>query len=127
MILDAAIQVHRRVGPRCLESVYAPCLAIEFQKRRLEFAREIWIPLHYDDLHIPHAYRPDFIVEGCIVAELKSGAEVTSVDERQVDTYLILTGCPLGLLLNCGRETLKDGIRRRVNNFPYGSPPYSSR
>jgi GxxExxY protein len=69
-IIGAAIEVHRRVGPGCLESAYTPCLALEFARRRLDFRREVALTLRYDELVIPRAYFADFIVQECIVIEV---------------------------------------------------------
>jgi GxxExxY protein len=120
-IRSAAITVHRRIGPGCLERAYAACFAYELQKRGLEFQREVPITLLYDDLAIPRAYEPDFIVGGLVVAELKVGSIITATDTAQLRTYLRLTGCPVGLLLNFGAALMKDGIVRQVNNFPHGT------
>lgn len=122
-IIGGAIHVHRRVGNGCLETAYVPCLATELLRRNLDFVREKPIPLRYGDLIVPRAYVADFIVEGAVVVEVKAVRALTAVDERQLQTYLRLTGCPLGLILNFGAATLTEGIRRRVNNFPYGTPP----
>src|SRR5262245_26739330 len=99
-INGAAIAVHRRVGPGCLESAYVPCLALEFQRRKLDFRREVALTLCYDELRIPGAYVADFIVEGCVVVEVKAAATLHELDRRQLQTYLEIAGCPLGLILN---------------------------
>ena len=122
-INGAGIEVHRRIGCGCFESAYVPCLAYEFQKRKLDFAREVPLSLHYEELCVPRAYEADFIVEGCIVVEVKAIAAITAVDHAQLRTYLRLSGCPLGLLLNFGAALMKDGIVRQVNNFPEGTTP----
>ena len=120
-IIGAAITVHRRIGPGCLESAYAPCLALEFKKARLDFRREVSLTLRYDELVIPRAYVADFKVEDCVVVELKAQATLTDRDRRQLQTYLELDGAPLGLLLNFGAPLLTAGLKRVVNNFPYGT------
>ena len=120
-IIGAAIDVHRRVGPGCLESVYAACLAVELTKRRLDFRREVALQLRYDDLVIPRAFVADYKIEDCIIAELKAKEMLTALDKRQMLTYLELDGAPLGLLINFGGQRLIDGIARVVNNFPAGS------
>jgi GxxExxY protein len=79
------------------------------------------ITLLYDDLVIPKAYEADFIVAGLVVVELKVASIVTAADSAQLRTYLKLTGCPVGLLLNFGATLMKDGIVRQVNNFPHGT------
>ena len=120
-IRGAAITLHRRIGPGCFERAYAPCFAYELHKRGIEFQREVPITLLYDDLVIPEAYEADFIVAGLVVVELKVASIVTAADSAQLRTYLKLTGCPVGLLLNFGATLMKDGIVRQVNNFPHGT------
>jgi GxxExxY protein len=124
-IIGCAIRVHRRIGPGCLESAYVPCLALEMQRRKLDFRREVALTLRYDELIVPRAYVTDFIVEDCVVGEVKAEATVVERHRRQVQTYLEISGCPLGLILNFGALKLIDGIKRVVNNFPYGSPRLS--
>ena len=122
-IIGAGIEVHRRIAPGCLESAYSPCFALELARRKLDFRREVALTLRYDDLVIPRAYIADYIVAGCIVAELKAQAFVTVRDKRQVKTYLDITGCPRGLVLNFGALNFSNDVRRVVNNFPVGTKP----
>ena len=117
-IIGAAITVHRRVGPGCLESAYTPCLALELVRCALDFRREVALTLRYDELVIPRAYLADFIVEECVVVEVKAVANTTERDRRQLQTYLEIARCPLGLLINFGARTLVDGVIRVVNDFP---------
>ena len=120
-IIGAAIDVHRRVGPDCLESVYAPCFALELTKRKLDFRREVALPLKYDELVIPRAYIADFVINDAVVAELKAARHLGEEHWRQMGTYLKLSGYPLGLLLNFGATTIVGGVKRIVNNFPHGT------
>lgn len=120
-IIGGAIEVHRRVGPGCLESAYTPCLALELVRRGLDFRRDVALTLRYDELVIPRAYFADFIVEDCIVVEVKAVAVTTERDRRQLQTYLEIAGCPLGLIINFGARSLVDGVRRVVNDFPDAS------
>ena len=122
-IIGAGLAVHRRVGPGCLESAYHPCMALELYRRRLDFRREVALTLRYDELIIPRAYLADFIVEESIVVEIKAVATLTARDARQLQTYLELSECPLGLVLNFGALRLAEGIRRVVNKFPDGTYP----
>jgi len=122
-IIGAGIAVHRRIGPGCLESAYSPCFALELTRRKLDFRREVALTLRYDELIIPRAYVVDYIVEGCVVAELKAVAMTTNRDRRQVLTYLEISGCPLGLLLNFEALKFADDVKRVVNNFPRGTKP----
>jgi GxxExxY protein len=121
LIIGSAVAVHRRVGPGCLESAYSPCLAVELHRRGLEVHRKVPLSLEYDGLVMPRAYELDFDVEGLVVVEVKALAVVGQRERRQLQTYLELGGYPLGLLLNFGAVRLVDGIKRVVNNFPYGS------
>jgi len=121
-IIGAAIEVHRRVGPDCLESVYSPCFALELTRRKLDFRREVALPLEYDELLIPRAYVADYVIEG-VVAELKAASRLTPEHWRQVHTYLKVSGFPLGLLLNFGASSIAGGMKRIVNNFPQGTGP----
>jgi GxxExxY protein len=120
-IIGAAVAVHRRIGPGCLESAYSPCLAVELHKRGVIFRTKVALTLTYDELVIPRAYEADFIVEEEVVIEVKALARVGDQERRQLNTYLRLEGYPLGLLLNFGAATLVDGITRVVNNFPEGT------
>ena len=121
LIIGAAVTVHRRIGPGCLESAYSPCLAVEFHKRGLDFRTKVPLALEYDELVIPRAYELDFTVGGLVVVEVKALAVVGHRERRQLQTYLELGGYPLGLLLNFGAIRLVDGIKRVVNNFPHGT------
>ena len=120
-IIGAGIAVHREFGPGCFESAYSPCLDFEMRRRGLRFESRLPLALHYHELVIPRAYEADFIVEQEVLVELKATEAVARVHLRQISTYLRLTGCPLGLLMNFGAETMRDGVRRVVNNFPIGT------
>jgi GxxExxY protein len=121
-IIGAAIEVHRRVGPDCLESTYSPCFALELTRRKLDFRREVSLPLKYDELLIPRAYVADYGVEG-VVVELKAVSRLTPEHWRQLHTYLKVSGYPLGLLLNFGASSITGGMKRIANNFPQGTEP----
>jgi GxxExxY protein len=120
-IIGGGIAIHSAFGPVCFESTYCPCLAYEMHKRGLQFASRVELELRYEQLLMPRAYEADFIVEGLIVIEVKALQSIAPVHLRQVKTYLTLSGCPLGLLMNFGAETMKEGIRRVVNHFPEGT------
>ena len=114
-ILEVAIDIHRRLGPGLLESVYETILAHELIKRGLRVEKEVPIPLVWDNLRFEVGFRADLIVNELILVELKSIEELAPVHQKQVLTYLRITGKKLGLLINFGEETLKDGIRRVIN------------
>ena len=115
VILEAAIEIHRRLGPGLLESVYQIILAHELVKRGLSVKMEIPIPLVWDNLHFDVGFRADMVVNDLILIELKCVEEIARVHKKQVLTYLRLTGKKLGLLINFGDETLKDGVSRIIN------------
>jgi GxxExxY protein len=114
-ILGAAIEVHRTLGPGLLESIYAPCLQFELRARNLKFVAQRPIPIVYKGFSLEIAYRIDLIVENLVVVEVKSVAALTAVFEAQLLTYLQLTHCPAGLLINFNVARLMDGVRRLIN------------
>jgi len=116
-IVDAAMQVHTRLGPGLLESIYERILAYELEKRGLEVARQVPIPFQYDDLRFDEGFRADLIVDDAVLVELKSVETLAPVHGKQVLTYLKLTNLGLGLLINFGAPLLKDGIKRIANNL----------
>ena len=126
-VIGCGISVHRRLGPGCFESAYAPCLAYELARHDLRFETAIAMDLVYDDLVVPRAYLIDMIVEGILLIEIKALEQTGRVHSRQVSTYLKLTGLPLGLLLNFGAPVMTQGIERIVNNFPHGTDPIGRR
>lgn len=113
-IIGAAIEVHRVLGPGLLESAYQVCLAHELELRGIPFERETALPVAYKGVHLDCGYRADFIVDGKVVVELKAIDALAPVHEAQLLTYLKLTGCRVGLLINFNVPVLKDGVIRRV-------------
>jgi len=120
IVVDAAIALHRALGPGLLESVYEVALAHELQKRGLRVEQQIPIPIQYDGLRFDEGFRADIIVEGKVVLELKSVEHTTAAHRKQIQTYLRLTGCKLGFLLNLGEALMKDEITRAVNGLEEG-------
>jgi GxxExxY protein len=114
-IIAAAIEVHRHLGPGLLESSYASCLQRELAERRVGYATQQPVPLVYKGATLEPAYRVDFVVEGEVIVELKCIDRLLSIHDAQVLTYLRLTGCPVGLLINFNVPRLKDGIKRLLN------------
>ena len=114
-ILAAAIEVHRTLGPGLLESIYAPCLQFELASRNLRFVTQRQIPIVYKGMRLDSSYRVDLIVEDRVVVELKSAAALLPVHRAQVLTYMGLTGCPAGLLINFNVPRLMDGVNRLIN------------
>jgi GxxExxY protein len=115
LIIGCAIRVHRALGPGLLESTYKRCTAHELRLASCQVDEEVALPLQYRDLTIERAYRVDMIVNDTVVVEIKAVDRVQPLHEAQVLTYLRLTGCPVGLLINFNSHLLKDGVRRFVN------------
>ena len=116
-IIGAAIEVHKQLGPGLLESAYETCLAQEMNLRGIEFERQKPLPLSYKGIQLDCGYRLDFLVEGLVVVELKAVKKFEPVHKAQMLTYLKLTNCKLGLLLNFHTVLLKTGIKRIVLNL----------
>ena len=114
-IIDAAVEVHRTIGPGLLESAYLECLESELSDRRISFERQRSIPLIYKRRPLVTSYRVDLIVEDTVIVEVKSQASTLPIHEAQVITYLKLTDCPVGLLINFNVARLMDGVRRLIN------------
>ena len=111
-IIGAAIEVHRVLGPGLLESAYEECLARELSLRGLQFERQKPVPVVYKEVKLDCGYRLDFLVEGKVVIELKAVEALAPIHDAIVLTYLRLSGCRLGLLINFHVPVLKDGVRR---------------
>ncbi len=111
-IIGAAIEVHKTLGPGLLESVYEDCLAIEMQHSGLLFERQKTIPVTYKGKPLEVGFRADFVVEGHLIVELKAVERLLPIHEAQLLTYLKVSGCALGLIVNFNTPLLKEGIRR---------------
>jgi GxxExxY protein len=122
-IVDAAYKLHRGLGPGLLESVYETVLARDLQRRGLQIERQKPISFEYDGLHFNEGLRVDLMVEAHVVIEIKSVVRLPPVHAKQVLTYLRLLNLPVGLLINFGAPTLKEGLHRIVNGLvPSASP-----
>jgi GxxExxY protein len=117
IIVNAAIVVHRQLGPGLLESVYEIVLAYELQQHGLRVNRQMPIPIRYQDMTFDEAFRADLLVAEKVIVELKSVEQVSEAHKKQVQTYLRLSGCKLGFLLNFGEALMKRGITRVVNGL----------
>jgi GxxExxY protein len=117
IVVDAAIAVHRELGPGLLESVYEVIMAYELGRRELSVRRQVPIPIQYKQLIFEEAFRADLVVEDKIIIELKSIEQVSEAHKKQLLTYLRLTGCKLGFLLNFGEALMKRGITRTANGI----------
>lgn len=114
-ILSGATEVHRTLGPGLLESIYAPCLRFELASRGLRFVTQRAIPIVYKGQKMEAHFRVDLIVEDLVVVELKSVAALLPVYQAQLLTYVGLTDCPAGLLINFNVPRLMDGVKRLIN------------
>ncbi len=114
-IIGCAIKVHRKLGPGLLESAYQECLMFELVKAQLNVIKEKPQPLIYEDVKLNCGYRIDLMVENRIVVEIKAVEFLNDVHLAQTLTYLKLSNCKFGLLLNFNVTKMTDGIKRLVN------------
>ncbi|WP_066826695.1 GxxExxY protein [Sphingomonas mali] len=121
-VIDDALRMHRELGPGLLESVYEMILAGKLAQRGIEVARQVPVSIDYDGLHFEGAFRIDLLVGGRLLVEIKSVERLNGAHGKQLLTYLRLTKQPLGLLINFGGETLKEGLRRVVNDYKPFAP-----
>ena len=115
-VIAAAIQLHRDLGPGLLESVYETVLAGMLARQGYKVECQKAIDIEYDGLQFPAAFRIDLIVAGRLIVEIKTVERLAPVHAKQLLTYLRLTDQPVGLILNFSGETMKEGVRRIVNN-----------
>ncbi len=121
-VVDDALRMHRELGPGLLESVYEMILAGKLAQRGIDVARQVPVSIDYDGLHFEAAFRIDLLVGGRLLVEIKSVERLNGAHAKQLLTYLRLTKQPLGLLINFGGETLKEGLRRVVNDYKPFAP-----
>jgi GxxExxY protein len=122
-VVDAAFKLHMRLGPGLLESVYEFVLTRDLERRGLRVDRQKAVSFEFDGLRFDDAFRVDLLVEGCVVVELKSVENLAPVHSKQILTYLRLLNLIVGLLINFGAATLKEGLHIMVNNY---QPPSSA-
>lgn len=116
-IIGACIKVHKALGPGLLESTYEICLLHEFKKLDLKVSSQVYLPVIYDGIHLDAGYKIDILVENKVIIELKSVSELNEIHMAQILTYLKLSNCKVGLLINFNELRVIDGIKRVVNNF----------
>ncbi len=114
--VDCGFKVHEGLGPGLLESVYEAVLAQSLLKRGLIVERQKPVPIRLDGLIIDEGFRADLLIQGTLLIELKSVERIAPVHTKQVLTYLRLTDLPLGLLMNFGAATFREGVKRIANN-----------
>ncbi len=117
IVFDASLKIHKDIGPGLLESAYEECLFYELNEMRLLVEKQKPMPLIYNEVKMDIGYRLDLLVENKVVIEVKACEGLTDVHLAQVLTYLKLTNCKLGLLINFNVALLKNGFRRIVNKL----------
>ena len=115
IVVDCAFHLHKELGPGLLESVYEVVLAKRLEKAGLKVERQKAVPIVIDGLKFNEGFRADLLIEESLLIELKSVENILPVHSKQVLTYLRLLDLPLGLIINFGAETFKEGIKRVVN------------
>ena len=116
-VVDSAYRIHSGLGPGCLESVYESLLARDLTRQGLHVERQKPVSFDFDGLWFENAFRVDLVIEKAVVVEVKAVVQSAPVFSRQVMTYLRLLDLRVGLVLNFGAPTMKDGIHRIVNGF----------
>ena len=115
-VVDVALRLHRDLGPGLLESVYEAVLAARLGQMGYAVVRQQPVDIEFEGVRIAGAFKMDLLVDGRLIVEIKSVERLLPVHAKQLLTYLRLTNRPVGLLINFGGETLKEGVRRLVNN-----------
>ena len=118
LIVDTSLRIHRTIGPGLLESVYELLLARSLENAGLSVERQKAITFEFEGILFEEGFRADMVVEGKVVVEVKSVERLAPVHGKQLLTYLRLMNLPVGLLINFGSATLKEGLRRIVNKLP---------
>lgn len=113
-IVDAAIKIHRALGPGLLESVYEACLCYELSKRGISHRRQVSLPVRYEDVLLETGFRIDVLADECVIVELKSTEAIIPIHEAQLLTHLKLANVRLGFILNFNVPLMKQGIKRMV-------------
>ena len=117
IVIGCAIKVHSALGPGLLESAYQECLFYELRRAGLAVEKQKPLPLVYESVKLECGYRVDLLVEGKLILEIKSVEALTDIHLAQLLTYLKLSNCKLGLLMNFNVVQLKQGIKRVVNSL----------
>lgn len=117
-VIGSAIKVHKALGPGLLESAYLACLVFELHRLGIDIEVEKKLPIRYEDVRLDCGYKLDILAKDLVVVEIKSVRQLAAIHTAQVLTYLKLTGCPAGLLINFNVPLLKHGVRRLLNANP---------
>jgi GxxExxY protein len=113
-VVDAAVKVHKTLGPGLLESVYEACLCHELSIRHISFQRQLDLPICYEGIRLESGLRIDILVDNCVIIELKTVEKLAPIHDAQLLTYLKLTNTRIGFLLNFNVPIMKHGIKRLV-------------
>ncbi len=116
-LVNTSITIHKELGSGLYEKVYEVVLTHELKKHGLNVERQVPVSIEYDGIKFDEGFRADVIIDNKVILELKSVESVTKAHKKQVLTYLRLTGCKLGYLLNFGEDLMKNGITRIVNGL----------
>ncbi|AQX12294.1 GxxExxY protein [Elizabethkingia meningoseptica] len=117
IVFDLGLKIHKKLGAGLFESVYEECLFYEINNYGLKVERQKYLPIIYENLLIEKAFKIDLIVENKLILEIKAVDFLNDIHRAQVLTYLKMTGCKLGLLLNFRTDVFKDGIKRVINGI----------
>jgi GxxExxY protein len=117
IVIDEAIAIHRELGPGLFETVYEVVLAGRLEARGLKVERQVAVPLIFDGHVFETAFRIDILIEDRLVLEIKTTEQLNKAHAKQLLTYLRILKQPVGLLLNFSQSTMKEGIRRMVNDY----------
>lgn len=117
IVVDLCVKIHSKIGPGCFEKVYEEILYHELTKLGLQVKRQVLLPIDYEELHLPNAYKLDLLVEDRLILEIKTVYPLPAVYFKQIRTYLSLLNLKYGMLLNFKVELMKEGLHRVFNNF----------
>jgi len=117
IIIGCAIEVHRALGPGLLENAYEECLYYELKQVGIKVEKQKALPLTYKEVHLDVGYRLDLFIEDKVIVELKAVEALNEIHQAQLITYLKVSGCKVGLLINFNVAKLTDGLKRMVNNY----------
>ena len=115
IVFECGLSVHKTLGPGLLESAYEECLSYELQKYGLKVEQQKALPLVYEGIRLDIGYRVDLLIESKFIVEIKSIDSLNDIHMAQIITYLKLSNCKLGLLINFNSVLFRDGVRREIN------------
>ncbi|KFF10601.1 hypothetical protein IW15_19920 [Chryseobacterium soli] len=117
IVFETGLKIHKKLGPGLFEHVYEECMFYELVKTGLFVEKQKLLPIIYEELRIQNAFRLDIIIENKLILEIKTVEYINSIHKAQLLTYLKMTNCKLGLLLNFQSDVFKNGVTRIVNNL----------